>query len=74
MVTGNALRSFPSDQSGVLHACVTGLVDDDRFARLVHVVIHAKIGSDSMQQHAVIRGHLRELLILITENIDAKTS
>lgn len=48
------------------HACVARLVDYDRLARLIHIVVHAEVGSHTMQQHTVIRSHLRKLLILVT--------
>lgn len=45
-----------------LHACAARPVDDDRFARLVYIVLHAKIGRHPMDQHTVVGRHLRELL------------
>lgn len=45
-----------------LHACAAGPVDDDRPARLVHIMLHAKVGRYPMDQHTVVRRHLRELL------------
>lgn len=50
-----------------LHSCVTGLVDDDRLPGLVDVMVHAKVGGYPVQQHPVVRGHLRELLKLVAE-------
>lgn len=51
-----------------LHACVTRLVDNDRLPGLVNVMVHAEVGSYPVQQHPVVRGHLRELLKLIAGN------
>lgn len=48
------------------HACVSRLVDDDSLARLIHIVVHPEVGCHTMQQHSVIRCHLRKLLILVT--------
>lgn len=48
------------------HSCVARFVDDDRLPRLIHVVVHAKVGCYTMQQHAMIGSHLRELLVLVT--------
>ena len=53
----------PSSHS---HACVSRFVDDDGLAGLVYVVIHAKVGRHAVQQHAVVRRHLGELLVLVT--------
>lgn len=50
-----------------LHSCVTGLVDNDCLPSLVHIMVHAKVGSYPVQQHPMVRGHLRELLELIAE-------
>lgn len=54
------------EQRGRSHSCVARFVDDDRFPRLVHIVVHAKVGCHAVQQHAMIGGHLRELLVLVT--------
>lgn len=48
------------------HPCVARFVDDDRFPRLVHVVVHAKVGCHAVKQHAMVGGHLREFLVLVT--------
>lgn len=37
-----------------LHACAAGPVDDDGPARVVDVVLHAKVGRHPMDQHAVV--------------------
>lgn len=56
------------DQSQELHshARVARFVDDDSLARLINVMVHAKVGSHAVQQHAMIRSHLRKLLVLVT--------
>lgn len=58
------VRCAQSKKKKFLHASVACLVDDDCFARLVHVVVHAEISCNSMKQHAMVGGHLRKLLIL----------
>ena len=50
-----------------LHSCVTGLVDNDCLPSLVNIMVHAKVGSYPVQQHPMVRGHLRELLKLVAE-------
>lgn len=45
-----------------LHASAAGPVDDDRLARLVYIVLHAKVGRHPMDQHAVVGRHVSELL------------
>lgn len=50
-----------------LHSCVTRLVDNNRLPSLVNVMVHAEVGSYPVQQHPMVRGHLRELLKLIAE-------
>lgn len=45
-----------------LHARAAGPVDDDRPARLVYIMLHAEVGRHPMDQHTVVRRHLRELL------------
>ena len=45
-----------------LHASAAGPVDDDRFARLVYIVLHAKVGRHPMDQHTVVGRHVRKLL------------
>jgi len=59
-------RLTKTSQEHHSHARVARLVDDDSLSRLIHIVVHAKVGSHPMQQHSVIRSHLRKLLILVT--------
>lgn len=54
------------DWNGHSHACVASLVDDDSLSCLIYIVVHAKVGSHTVQQHTVIRSHLRKFLILVT--------
>ena len=54
------------------HARVARLVNDDSLARLVHIVVHAKVCGHPVQQHAVVRGHLGKLLILVTASEKTK--
>lgn len=50
------------------HACVASFIDDDCFACLINIVVHAKVSSHTVQQHTMVRGHLRELLVLVTKS------
>lgn len=45
-----------------IHACAARPVDDDRLACLVYIVLHAKVGRHPVDQHTVVRRHVRELL------------
>lgn len=49
------------------HACVASFIDDDCFACLINIVVHAKVSSHTVQQHTMVRGHLRKLLVLVTK-------
>lgn len=53
---------MPAEQFASLHPGAAGPVDDDRLARLVYVVIHAKVGRHSMDHHTMVGRHVRELL------------
>lgn len=48
------------------HARVARLVDNNSLPGLIHIVVHPEVGSNTMQQHTMIRSHLRKLLILVT--------
>lgn len=62
---GSPAASYRRDLKRRSHPRVARFVDDDRLPRLVHVVVHAKVGCHAMQQHAVVGGHLREFLVLV---------
>lgn len=57
----------PVDQKVHSHACVACFVDDDSLACLINIVVHAEVGSHTVEQHAVIRSHLRKLFILVAK-------
>lgn len=49
-----------------LHSCAAGLVDDNRFPGLIHIVVQPKVSCHPMDEHPLIGWHLRELFIMVT--------
>lgn len=53
-----------------LHSRAAGLIDDNRFPCLIHIVVQPEVSCHTMDEHPLIGGHLRELFIMITERED----
>mgnify|MGYP000349662584 CR=1 FL=1 len=56
-----------------LHSSVLCLVHYDTFPSLIYIVVKAEERGYSMYKHAIIRGHLRKLQVVVSEMSNKQT-